>query len=259
MIRHTLYTPCTHPVHRARHALLAVGSSLLTLMAVPTTAQTVETFNLPAGCEAFMTVQSKDCTVDHHFICEGDPEGHKQRVSLDEEGLTYLGSIDEETQWVQSFHPRSGHSERLAPSNPDPASFSELINNGVDTYDFQTLSDEVGPSRFVGMDQLTGRTVTIDGVTLEETEYQITAYDGDGNEMWSSKGNELISRERRMFFSGPGVVTVPSGTFEEDDGPVEFIFPGEAGFLSANPKHGCGVVLSNSPVSELKEFLNVEL
>lgn len=253
-----------HDILNSARPALAVASVMLISFAPQAFAQSRDTFNLPAGCDAFLTVQSKDCSVDHHFVCEGDPEGHKQRVSLDEEGLTYLGSIDAETQWVQSFHPRSGHSERLAPSNPDPASLSDLIEKGVDTYDFRTLSDEIGASRYVGMDQLTGRTVMIDGVTLEETEYQITAYDADGNEMWASKGNEYISRDWRMFLSGPGVVTAPSGTFEEDDSPMEFILPGEPGFLSANPKHGCGVVMSKSPlnglsVTELKEFLNVEL
>jgi hypothetical protein len=216
-------------------------------------------FSLPSGCSAWVTVQSKDCTVEHNFTCEGDPAGEKQRVALDEQGMTYLGATDDESQWLRSFHPRSGHSERLEDNPTDPASFSELIETGIDTYDFVTLSDELGPTRFVGQDNLTGRVVTIDEVTLEETQYNITAYDADGNEMWSSSGNEYIHRDWRMFQAGPGTVTTPDGTYDEDDSPVEFIFPGEPGFMSANPKHGCGVVMSSSPVATLKEILNVEL
>lgn len=236
-----------------------LGTVMLTFAGMSVSAQTVETFSLPAGCTGFLTVQGKDCAVDHHFTCEGDPAGHKQRVSLDEEGITYLGTIDEETQWVQSFHPRSQHSERLEPSPTDPASFADLTQNGVDTYDFRTLSDEIGATRFVGADQLTGRTVVIDEIALEETNYQITAFNEAGDEIWSSKGTEYINREWQMFLSGPGRVTVPGDVYDEDDSPVEFIFPGEPGFLSANPKHGCGVVLSSSPVEELKEFLNGQL
>ena len=38
--------------------------------------------------------------MDHHFTCEGDPVGHKQRASLDEQGMTYLGVIeDARTSW----------------------------------------------------------------------------------------------------------------------------------------------------------------
>lgn len=222
-------------------------------------AQTAETFSLPAGCTAFVTVQGKDCSVDHHFTCEGDPAGHKQRVSLDERGITYVGTIDSETQWVQSYHPLSQHAEQLEAAPADRANFTDLLANGVDTYDFTTLSDEIGPTRYVGADELTGRTVTIDGVQLDETAYQITAFDAEGEEIWSSKGNEYVSRDWRMFLSGPSTVTVPGDSFERDGSPVEFIFPGEPGFLSANPKHGCGVVMSSSPVTELKEFLNVDL
>lgn len=222
-------------------------------------AQTAEVFSLPEGCEAWVTVQSKDCVVEHNFRCEGDPANIKQRVALDEEGMTYLGATDDESQWVRSFHPRSGHSEQLEPNPKDRASFTELLETGIDTYDFRTISPEIGVTRFVGQDTLTGRTVVIDGVELEETEYNITAYAEDGTEIWSSAGNEYIHREWRMFQAGPGTVTLPDETYEEDDSPVEYIFPGEPGFLSANPKHGCGIMMSKSPVTTLKEFLNVEL
>lgn len=245
------------PVDLRPAALTALAAlSAAVLLATPAPAQQARTFTLPAGCEAFVTVQSKDCTVEHNFICAADPEGIKQRITLDEQGMTYFGSTDRETQWIQSFHPRSGHSERLEDSPADRASLTELIEKGVDTYDFVTLSDEIGPTRYVGQDSLTGRTVTIDGVTLEETAYQITAYDGEGTMMWASEGNEYISREWRMFIAGPGTVTLPDETYDEDDSPVEFIFPGEPGFLSANPKHGCGVVMSSFPALPLKESLD---
>ena len=203
------------------------------------------TFTLPAGCEAFLTVQSRDCTVDHHFTCEGDPAGHQQRVSLDESGLTYLGQIDDETQWVTSFHPLSGHSERLEDDPADRASFSGLLSTGQDTYDFRTLSDEIGPTRYVGQDSLTGNTVVIDGVTLDETAYNITAYAADGSEAWSSRGNEFVSRDFRMFLGGTSQITTPTDSYERDGRPQEFIFPGEPGFLSANPKFGCGAIMSS--------------
>ena len=252
---HAVHSRCTArtyarcvPVLERTQALTYVLASALTLLAVPAIGQTADTFSLPAGCDAFLTVQAADCSVDHHFTCEGDPAGHKQRASLSEEGLTYLGTTDAETQWIRSFHPLSGHSERLEDSPADPASLKELVETGTDTYDFRTLSDEVGPTRYVGADTLTGRMITIDDVTLAETSYQITAFDAEGNEMWTSKGNEFISTDWQMFLAGTGTVTTPRDTFERDGSPVEFIFPGEPGFLSANPKHGCGVVMSSLQV-----------
>lgn len=262
---HRADTERTQAIHTPRStSRLNLAFALTTFVvalgsAGTTSAQEAEVFSLPDGCDAWVTVQHKDCSVEHNFTCEGDPAGVKQRIAFDEEGMTYLGATDDESQWLRSFHPLSGHSERLEDSPADPASFTELLETGIDTYDFRTLSDEIGATRFVGQDTLTGRVVTIDGVTLEETQFNITAYDEAGNEMWSANGNEYIHRDWRMFQAGPGTVILPEETYEEDDSPVEYIFPGEPGFLSVNPKHGCGVVMSKSPVATLKEILNVEL
>lgn len=227
----------------------------LICLAVPATAQ--ETFSLPVGCDAYLTVQSASCQVEHYFACTDDPADFQRRVSLDEGGMTYAGVIDGEAQWINSFYARSGHSERLAPNPADPASLSELIATGVDTYDFETRSDQIGTTRYVGQDSLTGRQITIDDVTLDETAYEITGYNAAGDVLWESRGNEFISRNWRMFLSGTSRITTPNGTFDTDDRPVEFIYPGEPGFLSAQPKHGCGVAISSADT--LKENANDNL
>lgn len=219
-----------------------IRATLLSLLAGPVAAQ--GTFALPAGCEAYVTVQSRSCTVSHHFTCAGDPEGHQRRVDLTEEGLVYAGTIDAETQWIESFHVVSGHTERLAPAPADPASMTELMATGTDSYDFRTLSPEVGTTRYAGQDRLTGEVVQIDRVPLHRTAYRITATAADGSILWSGEGNEYISADWRMFLSGTGTMTTPDESWEVDDTPVEFIFPGEPGFLSSAPKHGCGVMMS---------------
>ena len=218
------------------------------LMLLPGAALAQTPFALPQGCEGYLTVQMASCTVSHHFTCAADAEGIQRRVDLDEGGVTYFGAIDAETQWVESTHVWSGHSERLEARPADPASLSELLSTGVDNYDFQTLSDEIGITRYVGGDSLTGRVETIDGVTLDQTRYSIRAIGQDGTELWASEGFEFVSREFRMFLSGRSTVTVGGESFESDDTPVEFIFPGEPGFLSASPKHGCGVTMSKAAV-----------
>ena len=233
-------------------------AAFLLCIAGPVAAQTgAPVFVLPAGCDAFVTVQSESCKVDHHFTCEADPTGHQRRVSLDEQGPTYSGMIDAETQWLMSFQILSGHQERLEPNPAEPASLSDLIETGVDDYDFRTLSDEIGETRYVGQDTLTGRQITIDGVTLDETTYDLKAYDASGEEVWSAKGNEFINRDWRMFLSGTGEVTTANGTFERANRPVEFIFPGESGFLSSHPKHGCGVAISSADIFKEKPHDNL--
>ena len=207
------------------------------------------TFSLPVGCTAYLTVQNKNCQVDHHFTCEADPAGHKKRASLDEQGMTYLGTIDDETQWISSYRPVSNYSERLAQFPTDPASLTQLIETGRDTFDFVTLSNEIGETRYVGSDELTGRTVVIDDVALQETKYSITVFAADGAFLWSSSGNEYISADWRMFLGGTAVTTTPTDEYERDASPVEFIYPNEPGFLSTKPKFGCGAIMSSAPLT----------
>jgi len=207
-------------------------------------------FSLPDGCEAFLTVQSVSCSVGHHFICEGDAPGQQRRVDIGPDGVTYFGLIDAETQWLESTFLTTGHSERLEDDPADPASFTELLEIGASSFDFVTLSDELGPTRYVGADLLTGETVTIDGVELLRTEYIIRAENAQGDIMWQATGNEYISPEWRMFLAGSGRTDVDGEIFEDDRSPQEFILPGEPGFLSRYPKYACGVTEGSYEVLE---------
>jgi hypothetical protein len=217
----------------------------LLLLPAPLLAQDApRQFSLPPGCTAYLTIQAASCTLSHHFTCEGDPEGWQRRVDVDEGGVSYFGAIDAETQWVESVHVLAGTTETLGPDPVDPASFSGLVATGVDTYDFTTVSNAGIVTRFVGQDRLTGRTVTIDGVTLDETDFAIRALAPDGTEMWRSVGQEYISRDFTMFLSGRSQITTPTDSWDTFDTPVEFVFPGDPGFLTGSPIHGCGAVLS---------------
>lgn len=214
--------------------------TLAVLAAAPAAAQE---FSMPQGCDAYLTIQSTSCSVSHYFRCGEDASGQQRRATLDEDGLSYVGRINAQAEWLESFHLRSGHTERLSDA-PDPMNVRELVANGVDTWDFTTDSAEIGQSRYVGMDRLTGESIEIDGVTLLRTEYALTAYDADGNEAWRSEGNEFVNPEWNMFIGGTSSYITSDDQFDSDDSPVEFIFPGEPGYLSVNPKHGCGVEMS---------------
>jgi hypothetical protein len=205
-------------------------------------------FSLPQGCEGYLTIQSTSCSVAHYFTCEDDAPGQQRRATLDEEGLTYVGMISGEAEWLESFHLRSGHTERMSPRSTDPMSMSELLANDLDTWDFITESREIGDTQYVGFDRLTGEAVEIDGIALLRTQYALTAYDADGNETWKSEGSEFVSEQWRMFIGGTSTYITSDDSFDSDDTPVEFIFPGEPGYLSVNPKFGCGVQMSSFEV-----------
>jgi hypothetical protein len=224
-------------------------AAALALLPLPAMAQ--GGFSLPAGCTAYVTVQKADCSVSHLFRCENDPEGHQRRVDLNESALTYMGVIDSETQWIESFHASTGDTTRLAPGAADPASLTELIETGRDGLDFQTMSGMFGLTRYVGEDRLTGETVVIDGVELLRTAFDMVVYDQFGSVVWEISGNEFIHPEWRTFLSGVRTFTTPESEVVQDGTPVEFIFPGEPGFLGSTPRHGCGVMMSGLEAERL--------
>ncbi|MCU0904791.1 MAG: hypothetical protein MUE83_13085 [Tabrizicola sp.] len=204
------------------------------------------TWDPPAGCEAFMTVQSKACRVSHYYTCQGDAPGDQWRVDLDQEGPFFYSKIDSEAQWIESYDPIK---QTLDPSPADPASFSELLASGLDTWDFSLSKADGTGSRAAGYDRLTGKTVLIDGISLQQTEVEFTEYGRDGTVLRQSRGNEYMHPDWRLFFAGPGETDLGDGQWLPIDGsPVQFIFPGEDGFLSSQPMYDCDALTASLPV-----------
>ena len=220
-----------------------LGLMLALLAAAPAAAQT---FGLPQGCTAYVTIQKQSCEVTHQFRCAGDPAGQQRRVTLDATGPTSFGIIDDEAQWVETWRLPEDTVERLLPGAADPASLTTLFASGRDDVAFSTMTDDSYETRFTGFDRLTGKPVVIDGVTLDQTAFLVIASDPGGVELWRSEGHEYVSRDWRSFVSGVTTITTPTDSWQTDRTPVEFIFPGEPGFLSSVPRHGCGEVTSRA-------------
>ncbi len=204
-------------------------------------------FTPPEGCTTFLTVQSRGCYVANYYRCEGDASGDQWRADYDQQGPFYLSRIDSETQWVESFESNPTVHQTLDPNPTDPASFSTLLETGTDTFDFALSKDNGEHSIVKGYDKLTGKSMMIDGITLEQTEFEYTETDDAGNVLRKSHGNEYIKRDWRNFFSGTSQWMQPDGTYLPLDGtPVQFILPGEKGFAATQPLFQCDAVMSSA-------------
>jgi hypothetical protein len=229
---------------RETHAI-AIAAMFL-LGAGPATAQspTPGTFSPPAGCKGWLTVQSRGCRVSNHYRCSADAPGDQWRADFDQEGIFFVSRIDRETQWVESFDMFPTTRQTLIPDPADPASFSTLLSTGLDTFDFGLMQDDGPQSRVRGFDKLTGRSVVIDGVDLEETEFEYSETAPDGTVLRSAKGNEFIHRDWRLFLAGTSEWEGPDGPVAVDGTPKQFIFPGEPGFFTTEPIFDCDVTMS---------------
>lgn len=205
-------------------------------------------FTPPPGCEAYLTVQSKACRVSHYYICKSDAPGEQWRADFDQEGIFFLSKIDAEAQWIESVDPVEKTRQRLVPGAEDPASFTALMDTGLDTFRFDLQQSDGLRSRVEGQDALTGTRVTIDNVQLEETEYVFSEVDSTGQVLRRARGQEFISREWRLFFSGAGEMDIGDGTWRPINGtPVQFALPGEKGFLSTTPLFDCDALSAEAP------------
>lgn len=227
---------------------LRAGAGLMFLAGlVPSGPVLAGTFVPPEGCTGYATVQMKACTVSNHYTCEGDAPGDKWRADFGQNGLFFMSRIDSEAQWIESINLNPTVSEFLEPGAPDRASFSELLAKSEDTYNFSTKDENGVRETVTGFDRLTGQTVVIDGVTLQQTQFDATATFDDGTLSWHSAGNEFIHPEWRLFLSGRGQWDGGDGEkLPYDSTPVTFTFPGDSGFFSTQPLFGCDSMMSRA-------------
>lgn len=201
-----------------------------------------QSFEVPEGCEAFLTVQMRGCGASVFWRCEADPTTTWE-LHADGEGPFSLSLYDAEYQWLNTLIYIDGSTERLIQPADDPASLSELLDTGLDSYDFKVEefgAEETRTVRYTGYDKLTGETVTIDGVDLLQTEFQTTAVDaGTGEEVYRVAGNQFVLPDERLFFSGTDIFVQGDLTDEGDLTPVQFIQPGAPGFGKIEPLYEC--------------------
>ncbi|GHC50092.1 hypothetical protein [Neogemmobacter tilapiae] len=209
------------------------------------------TFTPPEGCTGWMTVQARACRVSNYYKCSADAAGDQWRADFDQDGMFFASRIDHEAQWLESLSIPEGTVQTLDANPVDAASFSTLLATNLDTWDFRLTKDNGEKRHVTGQDALTGASVTIDGITLQQTAFEANWFDPEGNIIERARGNEYIHPEWRMFFSGPGETDLGDGQWRPIDGrPVEFIFPGEPGFMSTQPVFECDALMSKAVGAE---------
>lgn len=221
------------------------------MLAMAPAAQAAGGFTPPEGCSLWLTVQARQCRVSNYYKCTADAPGDQWRADFDQESMFFLSRINREAEWVESYDFFPTVKQTLDAGAADPSSFSTLLAEGMDSFIFGLTRDDGSRSKVRGFDRLTGRTVVIDGITLQETEFQYEETDPQGNLMRRSRGNEYIHPEWRNFFAGPSEWDGGDGYLPMNGSPVQFIFPGEPGFAATQPLYECDAVLSSAPVDRL--------
>ena len=218
----------------------AIAAASLALVLFPHASQ-AQDIAPPEGCEAVLTVQSRECTVTNLFTCEGDTSIWEATYSAD--GFDMLAQYSPDYIWLDIAYPWENSRETFLEPAEDAPSMDELATSGVDTFRYtihRVAPDEDRLLTVIGADRLTGRTEVIDGVTLAVVDAEIQIIDDTGAVEYASKGTQYLDTERGFFFAGVDTVTEPDGgETVYNSTPVDFILPGEPGFGDIVPTQDC--------------------
>ena len=202
-------------------------------------------FTPPSGCQSFATIQSRACSVSVVWRCDLAPDGDFWEANFSSDGLESVVSYDGDYQWLDAAYNWDQSREELAPPAADRISVAELLETGVDTFDFtmrRVTPDRRYDIRVTGADMLTGETAMIDGYELDEVKTRLEIIDDEGVVEYASEGIQYYSRDLGLFFLGAEKVFEPNGqTSAYDDGPADIILPGEPGFEATRPLYGCNL------------------
>ena len=208
----------------------------------------------PEGCEAFLTVQSTSCEVEHYWQCDSDPDGVKWRYVLGQDGPTYVSQVDDEYRWLFSENLINGRQEFMGKREKDRQSMGDLLTSGVDSYDFVQLLSYPGrgviEQHITGFDRLNGDNIVVDGQALLGSDYELREVSGE--DAFEMRGQEYVLEEFNLFLGGIGEFRNNDGIWESyNQSPITFARPGGAGFLTDTPLFGCGEILSalDAPVT----------
>lgn len=253
---HPVVTACSPRASRPRtgHVPRALAAAWVTatLLAMPPLPAGAANFTPPQGCKLEITVQNRSCTVSQHYRCSSDAPGDQWVTYFTREGATYQSRIDRETRWMESTDLRSGLTDLLQEGAKDNASFSALLKNGRDDFDFWTKANDGERLHHVGHDELTGEKVQIDGVALEVTRFQLTTFNEQGDELIRRQGQQFISRAQGRFYGGIESSDDWTGATEKtNDSPVTFAFPGQPGFGSTVPEYDCDLQMVGGEAADI--------
>lgn len=217
-----------------------MAAALACAPALPARAGTL--FQPPEGCAVYLTTQNRGCRVVNHYTCPAIDPDHRWSHRFVPGSDAWVSRIDGEAQWLESGTEAEPDWMRTQRPVEDAGNVSELIETGVDSYDFIQRSRSGIVERVSGFDKVIGK-VEVDGEPLLRTRFEATFRNVDGRVTRRVTGEEYVSERHRRFF-GDTLIEMHEGReiARHSRGPVEFLYPDDEGFRSLDPQYDCDVM-----------------
>ena len=221
----------------------SVGAGLLALSAVPAAATPPGWPDLPAReeCTAVMTVQKKDCSVEHLFRCPGDLVRTEEVELADDVPMVAYG---QGALGFVTFDDPQSETSGLALGGGLSLRVTELAAAG--------RADAAGPGLFVfpfftapmqGLIEMRAELLDpafeVDGKTFLKTTVLTRLTLNEGALVVDATTDAFVDLAQQVAFSGKTRLSVGGSGSVDNKDPVDVILPGEPGFLDRMSEQQC--------------------
>jgi hypothetical protein len=224
---------------------------ILALLGVtPDTALALDLFPRDASCVHELTVQHQNCTVKTYFLCgEGQTIVRAEEVQPDKPRIAMLYDHDlaliiaGDALGLTSTYPVGERSALL--------DWESIFAGGQSNYEMELALDMFGLTRtgpYSARVKLGAERLTVSGIELvplqEDADWVLPQPVGT----ISGSQTHYVSAELDFPIFGEGSSSIANNGGGNGNVPVEILFPGEQGFDSEQPKHGCDGLSSLFPL-----------
>lgn len=201
--------------------------------------------DLPDGCTGVLTIQLQNCTVINHWICPSDPPSQYRLATYDTTGQPIRRRLMDGLTGLELQGGLNG-TRVMTFTHTDTEDHATLMQTGRDTYRSVAQIDGSFHARLTGESILTGQTTQIDGVTLHEVQ-STTLFTATSDTTSRKRVMQYVMDQGALAIDiwVPGaVIDIPTGEVVLDFSAVDFVWPGDAGFMTTRPTVNCGPMTS---------------
>jgi hypothetical protein len=187
-------------------------------------------------CTTLVVIQNEGCSVRRVFTCDNMPEDVRNVGNYGLAGPTLVVSVNTDGRTLRISAGPDTPTITLG-EQADPFSLRVALAEGADSFNYQMVHETAGPATVSGQITTSGEMVTIDGQTMQIFQSDQTTL--------TPEGETQVADVRYLYHATLQLLLTAStndattGQVRVERTPVDFIWPGEAGFEDYTPLYGC--------------------
>lgn len=211
--------------------------SLPIILALMSAAPTFAFAQDDAACTTLVVIQSQGCSLRRVVVCDNFPDDVTAVGSYGPDGPTGMAIFNSDGRTLETSAGPGTPKVKLG-EQADPLSLRDALSNGLDSFNYQMVHETAGIAQISGQIMTSGEMVTIDGHALQVFQSDQTTVTPAG-ETQVANVRYLYDADLQLLITDT-IANGSTGEVMAQRTPVDFIWPGEAGFEDYTPLYGCG-------------------